>query len=127
MRIAIDTNLYRDFFSADSEVQKQLRVPELIYVPFVTLAELRAGFLCGSRGRENEHGLEQFLSTPRVRTLHQTDRTSRFYAQLYYQLRSLGTPIPTNDLWIASLVMENDIYLYSGDQHFDCLPQLPRF
>ena len=127
MRIVIDTNRYRDFLSADPDVRKRLREPERIYVPFVTLGELRAGFLSGSKGRENERVLDQFLSTPRVRTLHPTDRTSRFYAQLYYQLRSSGTPIPTNDLWIAALVMENDLYLFSRDRHYDYLPQLPRF
>ncbi len=30
------------------------------------------------------------------------------------------------DLWIASLVIQNDLPLYSRDRHFDHLPQLPR-
>ena len=41
-------------------------------------------------------------------------------------LRSAGTPIPTNDLWIAALVVQHDVMLYSRDTHFDALAQLPR-
>ena len=33
---------------------------------FVTLAELRAGFRCGSRAAENERVLQRFLRRPRV-------------------------------------------------------------
>ena len=46
--------------------------------------------------------------------------------QLFAQLRNQGTPIPANDLWIAALVMEHGLYLYSRDGHFDHLSQLPR-
>ena len=40
--------------------------------------------------------------------------------------RRQGTPIPVNDLWIAAVVMEHGLDLYSRDSHFDHLPQLPR-
>ena len=126
MRIAIDTNWYRDFMSGEADAVDQLRAAEQIYLPFVTLAELRSGFIHGTRSRENEVMLTRFLETPRVETLHSTDRTTRFYAQLYSQLRMAGSPIPTNDLWIAALVVENDLYLCTRDAHFDRLPQLPR-
>jgi hypothetical protein len=43
-----------------------------------------------------------------------------------FQLRSQGTPIATHDMWVASLVMQHDLLLYSRDRHFDHLPQLPR-
>jgi predicted nucleic acid-binding protein len=29
-------------------------------------------------------------------------------------------------MWIAALVMQHDLLLYSRDRHFDQLPQLPR-
>jgi tRNA(fMet)-specific endonuclease VapC len=43
---------------------------------------------------------------------------------LYRQLRAQGTPIPTNDLWIAALVVEHDLRLLTRDSHFQVLPQL---
>jgi predicted nucleic acid-binding protein len=42
------------------------------------------------------------------------------------QLRRQGTPIPTNDLWIASLVLQHDLVLCARDRHFDHLPQITR-
>jgi len=40
--------------------------------------------------------------------------------------REQGTPIPTNDLWIASLVAQYNLMLFSRDRHFDVIPQLAR-
>jgi tRNA(fMet)-specific endonuclease VapC len=126
MRIAIDTNRYRDFCSAVPEAIMRLSTVKLIFMPFVTLAELRAGFLCGNLSRKNEAALSQFLNSPRVRLLFADEATSHHYARIFLQLRSQGTPIPTNDIWIAALTMQHGLFLYSRDKHFDYLPQLPR-
>jgi tRNA(fMet)-specific endonuclease VapC len=126
MRLAIDTNRYRDFCTAVPDAVERLATAEEIYLPFVTLAELRAGFQCGSQGRKNESILIRFLNRPRSRLLLADEDTTHHYARLYAQLRQQGTPIPTNDLWIAALVMQHDLLLYSRDAHFDHLPQLPR-
>jgi tRNA(fMet)-specific endonuclease VapC len=47
-------------------------------------------------------------------------------ALFYRQLRKQGTPIPTNDMWIAALVLQHSLILFARDVHFDALPQLPR-
>lgn len=126
MRIAIDTNRYRDFCANDPVAVDRLQVAEQIFLPAVVLAQLRAGFLCGTRARENERTLTRFLSTPRVSVLYPTEATTHHYAHLFYQLRQQGTPIPTNDIWIAALAVEHGLSLFSRDGHFDHLPQLPR-
>ncbi len=46
------------------------------------------------------------------------------YTDLFRQLRRQGTPIPTNDLWIAALVLQHDLVLCARDRHFDHLPQI---
>jgi len=126
MRIALDTNRYVDFCRAVPEAIGPLRQAERIYLPFVVLAELRAGFFCGQRGRQNERNLVRFLNSPRVRILFPDDQTTHHYARLFRQLREQGTPIPTHDLWIAALVVQHDLILLGRDRHFDSLPQLPR-
>lgn len=126
MRLALDTNRYTDFARGLAEVVEKLRQAERIYLPFVTLAELRAGFLCGRQARKNENHLVRFLNASRVEVLFADEHTTHHYARLFYQLRQQGTPIPTNDLWIAALVLQHDLLLYARDQHFDHLPQLPR-
>ena len=124
--IVIDTNRYRDFVDGVPETVTVFRTSPRILVPFVVVGELRAGFAVGSRGMENEQVFEQFLHRPRVEVLLPSLTTTRHYANLYRQLRSAGTPIPTNDLWIAALVVQYDVMLYSRDTPFDALPQLPR-
>ncbi len=126
MRIAIDTNCYRDFCMGESEAVETFASADEILIPFAVIAELRAGFLCGKHGRRNEAVLLRFLNRPRVRALFPDAQTTHHYAGLFAQLRSQGTPIPTNDMWIAALALQHGLILYSRDRHFDHLPQIPR-
>jgi tRNA(fMet)-specific endonuclease VapC len=126
VKIAIDTNRYRDFCANDPIAVDQLQTAEHIFLPFVVLAELRAGFLCGTKSHQNESVLNRFLNRQRVSVLYPTEATTHHYAQLFFQLRRQGTPIPTNDIWIAALVVEHNLTLFSRDSHFDHLPQIPR-
>ncbi len=134
MRMAIDTNRYRDFSEGVPDAVERFQTAELICLPFVVLAELRAGFLAGSAqsrrvtraGAQNAKVLGSFLNRPRVRILWPDEATVHHYARLWNQLRAQGTPIPTNDLWIAALTLQHDLLLYSRDTHFDRLPELPR-
>jgi predicted nucleic acid-binding protein len=124
--MAIDTNRYRDFCEGVPDVVEQFGHADEIHLPFVTLAELRAGFLCGTKARRNESTLVQFLNRPRARLLYPNEDTTHHYARVFAQLRAQGTAVPTNDIWIAALVMQHDLLLYSRDAHFDHLPQMPR-
>ncbi len=126
VEIAIDTNRYRDFVDGVPEAVTMFRAAPRICLPLIVVAELRAGFAVGSRGDQNHAVFERFLHRPRVEVLMPTMETTRHYANLYRQLRSAGTPIPTNDLWIAALVVQHDLTLFSRDAHFDALPQIPQ-
>ena len=125
MKLALDTNRYRDFCVGDPVVVDRIQLAEQIFLPFVVLAELHAGFQCGTQAHKNERILLSFLNRPRVSVLYAGEPTTRHYAQLFYQLRQQGTPIPTNDIWIAALVIEHGLQLFSRDQHFEHLPHLP--
>ena len=116
MRLALDTNRYTDFCRGDERAVEVLETAEAIYVPFVVFGELRAGFAVGKQGARNE----------RVRVLYADDQTTQQYALVYRQLRSQGTPIPTNDMWVAALVLQHNLALFARDRHFDHLPQIVR-
>ncbi len=126
IEIVIDTNRYRDFVDGIPEVVSIFRATPKINVPIVVVAEIRAGFAVGSNIAENQRVFEAFLLRERVEVMLPAMDTTRHYATLYRQLRAAGTPIPTNDLWIAALVVQYDVPLYSRDRHFDLIPQLPR-
>ncbi len=126
MRLALDTNRYSDFWNGDQEVARKIESAQDLYLPFVAIGELRAGFLNGTRQAANERALREFLSKPGVQVLIPDEATTAYYATLQHQLRIQGTPIPTNDIWIAALTLQHGLILYARDKHFDCLPQLQR-
>lgn len=124
MRLALDTNRYRDLCQGVPEVLSVVRRAQQVFLPFPVLAELRAGFACGTMPRKNEAVLTAFLNESRMQVLQADEQTSHFYARLFKQLRQQGTPIPVNDLWIAALVEQHRLFLCTRDQHFENLPQL---
>ena len=99
---------------------------EVVALPFVVIGELRAGFAHGRRRAENERILRGLLLKEGVRVLFADDQTTHHYASLFRQLRQQGTPIPTNDMWLAALVLQHNLVLHARDKHFDHLPQIVR-
>lgn len=126
MHLALDTNRYADLQRGDPAVAHTLQHAAAIYLPLTVLGELRAGFLGGNRAAANEQILIAFLAQPGVRVLVPDELTTHHYATLFNQLRQQATPIPTNDLWIAALVVQHGLMLYTRDAHFDHLPQIHR-
>jgi len=126
VRLALDTNRYTDFSRGEASIVKTLELADEIWLPFIVLGELRAGFAVGSQGPHNEAVLRRFLIKPGVGVLFGDEQTTHHYAAIYRQLRKQGTPIPTSDMWIAALTLQHSLTLCDGDAHFDALPQLPR-
>ncbi len=124
MNVALDTNAYSDFMRGNPWRVEVVRAARSIFVPLIVLGELRAGFAAGGRKSTNAANLQRFLSSPRVAVLLPDEQTAHHYAQLHLQLRGRGSPIPTNDLWIASLVVQHDLVLCTSDRHFRQLPQV---
>jgi tRNA(fMet)-specific endonuclease VapC len=124
MRLAIDTNRYSDLCRGVAGVVTLVERAEAVVLPFIVLAELRAGFRVGRRGTENERVLRIFLMKPGVSVLFADEDTILHYVAVFRQLRRQGTPIPTSDLWIAALVLQHNLVLCSRDRHFDQLPQI---
>jgi tRNA(fMet)-specific endonuclease VapC len=126
MNLLLDTNAYRDFCEGRPAMVSIIQKARTIALPFVVLAELRAGFACGTLARRNEGILVRFLNASRVRALYPDENTTHHFGRLYHQLRKQGTPIPAHDIWIAALAAQHDLLLASRDRHFDHLPQLAR-
>ena len=126
MRIAVDTNRITDLFRGDAAFAELLGTADEIWIPFIVLGELRAGFLGGTQHKGNDALLSALLSKPTVDVLLPSRETAEHYGRLFVQLKRAGTPIPDNDLWIAALVLQHDLALCSRDGHFDRIPQLLR-
>ena len=126
MRILIDSNRFIDFCAGEPEVVDAFEQAAMVVVPFIVLAEIRVGAQSIKRGDAQVRVLGELLQQPGVRVAHSSDATTHHYAALYARLRKAGTPIPTNDLWIAALAIEHSLVLFSRDAHFDRFPSIPR-
>ncbi len=122
--IAIDTNVYSGFMRGDSSTVKALRGAEEIHLPLVVLGELLAGFAAGTQVQRNRHQLAQFMASSRVHLMPSNERTAEHYADVFSTLRRQGTPIPSNDLWIAASARQGGLPLLSFDAHFRHVPGL---
>src|SRR5271170_6566137 len=118
MNVAVDANAYSDFIRGEPSRVKVFRTASRLYMPLITLGELRAGFAAGTQQDNNASILHRFLSRPRTSVLLPDEQTTHHYAHIYHQLRKQGTPIPTNDMWIAALAIQHHLVLCTTDAHF---------
>ena len=69
-------------------------------------------------------GKPQFLSSQRIKVIGLDEETSERYAIIINHLRERGTPVPTNDLWIAASAMQYGLKVITADRHFLRIPQI---
>ena len=124
--VLIDTNIYSLAMRGDTKVIDALRMIDRIGFSAISVGELYSGFKGGNRESKNKEELNLFLDSPRV-VLHPIDEgTAEFYAAILDDLREAGTPIPTNDIWIAAVAFQHGYKLFSKDHHFNAVPGLVR-
>ena len=117
--IALDTNTYAGFKRGDENCVEVIRTADQLVVSCTVVAELLAGFACGSQEARNREELSRFMASPRVAFCPNTLETADSYALIYRDLRRRGKPIPTNDIWIAASCLERGAVLFTFDQHFE--------
>ena len=119
MRILLDTSGYIKYFTGITAfVEKVTAAGEVLMSP-IAIGELMAGFRHGSRFRENMSALDRFLGKDVVRLIPVAEVTADRYSRMAFQLRRQGTPIPSNDIWIAAQAMEHGAELLTSDLHFE--------
>lgn len=123
-RVLLDTSGYSAFMRGDDSVKDILQTVDTIYLTPVVLGELRVGFLRGRARQKNEDRLRQFLSSSRVSILTMDDETAERYAVILNGLWTAGTPIPTNDMWIAASAMQYGLTVVTTDAHFLKISQI---
>jgi tRNA(fMet)-specific endonuclease VapC len=126
VKLLLDTNRLTDVLAGDAALVDTVEEASEVWIPFVALAEIKAGFVSGNRAGENEAVLQRFLRADGVGILFADRETTDVYARLYSFLRRSGTPVPTNDLWIASLAVQHHLVLLTRDEDFSKLPQVAR-
>lgn len=125
-KIALDTNIYSKLGRGDlSEKYIELILgAKTLCLPMVVIAELYGGFYNGTVLEKNIKNLEVFLSNNNVQIIHTSLAVCEAYGRIYAKLKKNGTPIPTNDIWISALCIENGATLLTADGHFKSVDEL---
>jgi predicted nucleic acid-binding protein len=120
-RLCLDTSAYSHFKRGHAEARDLLDAAAWVGVPAIVLGELRSGFALGRRAAENEKELSAFLRNSVVEVLDVDDGASRIYADIVTALRAAGTPVPTNDIWIAAVAAREGATVITYDAHFEAI------
>jgi tRNA(fMet)-specific endonuclease VapC len=85
----------------------------------IVLSELMLGFRLGTRSQKNMEELKQFINQESVEVILIGDVTADRYSRIAEQLKRQGTPLSSNDIWIAAQTLEQGAELVTMDRHFE--------
>ena len=120
----VDTNALSAAADNDPAVIAILSRADQMAIPVIVVGEYRHG-IAQSRNRGSyEKWLTGLLNDCMI--LDVNEPTTHDYASISLELRRMGKPIPTNDLWIAALCRQHSLPLLSRDRHFDWVPGIKR-
>ena len=127
MPLLLDTNVLIKFLRGDNKIAKVVSTYEQILVPTVVIGEYKAGVAVETAvGHQQLSALEMFLDSTAVKIVGVTEDVANAYARVFRVLKTNGTPIPQNDLWIAACAITKGAVVYSLDTHFSNVPLLER-
>ncbi len=126
MTVLPDTNAITALRLGNTTVLHLFETSKRIFFSVIVLGELLYGYRRGSKKRANMKFLKSFMEKPTVEVLGVGEDTARVYAELYEKLRTMGKPIPVNDLWLASQALERGTLLLTNDAHFGPIIGLQR-
>jgi tRNA(fMet)-specific endonuclease VapC len=120
----LDTNGLSALAEGELRLEPILRKATQIAVPVIVLGEYRYGIQQSRERQRYEHWLVAYL--PKFWVLNVDEQTTTSYAAVRGELKRAGTPIPSNDVWIAALCRQHSLPVLSRDRHFDLVPGLRR-
>ncbi len=120
----LDTNALSAAAGGERSALTLIARAEKLAVPVIVLGEYRLGIAQSRHRAEYEDWLREWVAA--VRVLDVDQETSNHYARIGLDLKRTGTPIPTNDLWIAALCKQHALPVLSRDRHFDWVAGIQR-
>jgi predicted nucleic acid-binding protein len=122
--VLFDTSAFSAYRRGHPEIESAVKEATSAALNVIALGELLHGFRGGGKLKGNLADLARLRSVPRFRILPLDEDTADSYARIILELRRAGTPIPTNDIWIAASAMQHGLEILTTDRHFLRLPML---
>lgn len=113
----LDTNGLSALAEGESTLEIVLRKAAQIAIPVIVLGEYRYGISHSRYRVRYEDWLDEYLASFPI--LNIGEGTTIPYTAVRSELKKAGTPIPSNNVWIAALCRQHSLPLLSRDRHFD--------
>ena len=121
--VILDSNAIIALLDGNKAVARMLENVQQVLVPAIVCGEIDAGAQGDTtREKATREAFAAFLEMEQVAVLPVMRKTGEFYARVFSFLKSAGTPIPTNDIWLAAAVLETGGLLITTDRHLLALP-----
>ena len=120
----LDTNGLSALVQGEPTIEPVLRKADHLAIPVIVLGEYRYGISHSRDRRHYQQWLQEHLL--KFRILDIEDPTTISYSAIRTELKKAGTPIPSNDVWIAALCRQHSLPIISRDHHFDLVPGIKR-
>ena len=121
--VILDSNAIIALLDGNKAVARMLENVQQVLVPAIVCGEIDAGGQGDTkREKATREAFAAFLAMEQVAVLPVMRKTGEFYARVFSFLKSAGTPIPTNDIWLAAAVLETGGLLITTDRHLLALP-----
>ncbi len=116
MALILDTNALSAFADGDEKLLRAIENEAELALPVIVLGE----YLYGIQQSRLRASYESWIKVnlPFFDLLPIARETAERYSEIRRELRAAGTPIPTNDLWIAALAKHHRMRLVTRDVHF---------
>lgn len=114
----LDTNFYSALDRGIPSAMDAIQIVSQIFLPCVVYGELYYGFSYGQHFQKNLRRLHSFIKQFEVHFIPVDPEIAKLYGQTSTSLRRKGTPIPTNDIWIAACSLSVAGTLLTADKHF---------
>ncbi|MDE0309319.1 MAG: PIN domain-containing protein [Acidiferrobacterales bacterium] len=113
----LDTNALSAWAEGIQAVEEILGNANSVSVPSIVLGEYYFGIQQSRYYDRYARWLNLIL--PNIEIASVDRRTAQWYAQIRLELKRNGTPIPSNDTWIAAIGKQYDSPILSNDTHLD--------
>ncbi|WP_426329274.1 type II toxin-antitoxin system VapC family toxin [Pedobacter sp. R-06] len=114
-KVLLDTNIISALFKGDVSVANHIDKSE-VYLSSIVIGELFYGAEYSVKIEQNIANIKQLTATYNILTID--EETALIYGKIKADLRRKGTPIPENDIWIASSAIQHKLKLSTRDKHF---------
>ena len=115
-KVLLDTNIISALLKGDTSVANHIDNTSEVYLSSIVIGELFYGAEYSVKVEQNIANIKQLIATYNI--LDIDNDTALVYGKIKADLRKKGTPIPENDIWIASSAIQHKLKLSTRDKHF---------